>query len=198
MFTRIPLRRVSLQSKRLNPTPARMVTASSSSSVSGGTVVPSVPRPSASLIVVNDKNEVLLVQRNSKSRSFAGAHVRLSFPLFPSPFRNNPLTVQVFPGGNHDEDDGESGHRMTAIRETFEETGLLLAKSRSTPVPPELDQETLSRGRQSILLGKTRFSEFLEGAGVTAAVDELLPFTEWITPVQVPRYDSSSWFRCMR
>lgn len=37
---------------------------------------PSIPRPSSSLIVINDKNEVLMVQRNPDSRSFAGAHVR--------------------------------------------------------------------------------------------------------------------------
>jgi hypothetical protein len=33
------------------------------------------PRPSASLIVVNAKNEVLLVHRNPKATSFSGMHV---------------------------------------------------------------------------------------------------------------------------
>jgi hypothetical protein len=37
---------------------------------------PSVPRPSASLIVVNARNEILLVHRNPKSSAFAGMHVR--------------------------------------------------------------------------------------------------------------------------
>ncbi|KAF9642649.1 hypothetical protein BDM02DRAFT_3105414 [Thelephora ganbajun] len=131
---------------------------------------PSVPRPSASLIVVNDRNEILLVQRNPKSRSFAGVH--------------------VFPGGNFDEDDGS--YRVTAIRETFEETGLLLAKScpTSTPgqqIPLHLDQDALNRARRSILLGQTVFSKLLASAGLTPSVDELLPFTEWVTPVQIPR-----------
>lgn len=82
---------------------------------------------------------------------------------------------------------------MTAIRETFEETGLLLARSRLSPVsaessaPLRLDQDALNRARQSILLGRAGFSKFLEDAGLTPAVDELLPLTEWITPVQVPR-----------
>jgi len=168
MFT-APLRRLSLQSKHLpGPTPARMVSASPTTNVRA----PSVPRPSASLIVVNDNNEILLVQRNPKSRSFAGAH--------------------VFPGGNYDEDDGS--HRVTAIRETFEETGLLVAKSRlvpaasgERPTAPTLDQDALDRARRSILLGQTMFSKFLNEAGLTPAVDELLPFTEWITPVQAPR-----------
>ena len=34
-----------------------------------------VPRPSASLIIVNPQNEVLLVQRNPRAGSFAGAYV---------------------------------------------------------------------------------------------------------------------------
>lgn len=37
---------------------------------------PAIPRPSASVIVVNPQNEILLVQRNPKSNSFANAHVR--------------------------------------------------------------------------------------------------------------------------
>ena len=98
----------------------------------------------------------------------------------------------MFPGGNFDEDDGS--YRVTAIRETFEETGLLLAKSRlasssDQPGPPgqELDQDVLNRARQSILLGQTAFSKFLDDARLTPAIDELLPFTEWVTPVRVPR-----------
>lgn len=31
-----------------------------------------VPRPSASLVIINDRNEILMVQRNPESRSFAG------------------------------------------------------------------------------------------------------------------------------
>jgi hypothetical protein len=101
----------------------------------------------------------------------------------------------VFPGGNFDEDDG--CHRVTAIRETFEETGLLLARNRvdagsERSAFQRLDQDVLNRARQSILLGQMAFSKFLDDAGLTPAVDELLPFTEWITPVQVPRCDSQS------
>lgn len=40
---------------------------------------PSVPRPSASLIVINPRNEILFVHRNPKSGTFAGMHV---CPLF--------------------------------------------------------------------------------------------------------------------
>jgi hypothetical protein len=41
----------------------------------GTAAQPVIPRPSASLVVVNKNNEVLLVHRNPKSTAFAGAHV---------------------------------------------------------------------------------------------------------------------------
>jgi len=34
------------------------------------------PRPSASLVVVNERNEILLVHRNPRASSFGGMHVR--------------------------------------------------------------------------------------------------------------------------
>ena len=103
----------------------------------------------------------------------------------------------MFPGGNFDEDDGS--YRVTAIRETFEETGLLLAKSRlASPPGQELNQYALNRARQSILLGQTVFSKFLDDAGLTPAVDELHRFTEWVTPVRIPRCDSYLAARYLR
>lgn len=40
----------------------------------------SVPRPSASLVIVNRFNQVLLVHRNPQATSFAGVHVSACFP----------------------------------------------------------------------------------------------------------------------
>ena len=47
-----------------------------SGSVRKLTALPVDPRPSASLIAVNSRNEILLVQRNSQASSFGGHHVR--------------------------------------------------------------------------------------------------------------------------
>ena len=41
------------------------------------TKTPAIPRLSASLVVINHRNELLLVHRNPKSGTFAGMHVRV-------------------------------------------------------------------------------------------------------------------------
>ena len=75
---------------------------------------------------------------------------------------------------------------MTAIRETFEETGLLLASATSAEVPPP-SEAVLDASRTSIHTGKTLFRDFLRQHALSADVEALLPFTEWITPLGISR-----------
>jgi len=122
----------------------------------------STPRPSASLILVNPRNEVLLVQRNPLARSFGNMH--------------------VFPGGNLDSNQ-DTCHEDTAIRETFEETGILLANSTSGAM---IDDQLLDEARKLIHSGKLSFPNFLKKNDLAMRRD-LYPFTQWITPKGVPR-----------
>ncbi|EJF66135.1 hypothetical protein DICSQDRAFT_132280 [Dichomitus squalens LYAD-421 SS1] len=126
---------------------------------------PQAPRPSATAIVVNSQNEVLLVHRNPKSSSFANAH--------------------VFPGGNYDkkQDEGQ-GLPFTAIREVFEESGLLLVHPSSSGLP--IDAE-LDKAREAIHAQKRLLNDFLIEHDLKPNVEGLLPFTTWITPPIYPR-----------
>jgi 8-oxo-dGTP pyrophosphatase MutT (NUDIX family) len=76
---------------------------------------------------------------------------------------------------------------MTAIRETFEETGLLLA---SGALPQS--EAVLDASRESIHTGSTLFRDFLSQHALSADVQALLPFTEWITPLGSARCVSAS------
>ena len=78
---------------------------------------------------------------------------------------------------------------MTAIRETFEETGLLLASAtlRSTDSESGELPRSLDASRESIHKGRTLFRDFLKQHALDADVKALLPFTEWITPLGYPR-----------
>jgi len=90
---------------------------------------------------MNAKNEVLLVHRVNTATSFANAH--------------------VFPGGNLDaSQDGES-FELCAIRETFEETGLLLTKQ---PVNKTLDLKSI---REEIHSGKLQFVDWLNKENIS-------------------------------
>jgi len=142
------------------------------------------PRPSASILLLSPTNQVLLLQRVKTSTSFASAH--------------------VFPGGNLDAfHDGEippnnarerheDGHayRLGAIRECFEETGILLATKKNSN-----DRSTLinvsaadrDRARKLIYGGKVRFGDWVDSMGGVPDTGRLIPFTRWVTPTNVPK-----------
>lgn len=93
---------------------------------------------------------------------------------------------QVFPGGNFDEGQDEY-LEITAIRETFEETGVLLASIAPGYKGAELTDHVYDEARKAIHSGKILFTEFLSENGLIADVHSLLPFSTWVTPPQAPR-----------
>jgi hypothetical protein len=77
---------------------------------------------------------------------------------------------------------------MTAVRETFEESGLLLASSHQDgELPTCLSETELDSARHAIHANQTLFREFLGKHGLSPDVQSLLPFTQWITPPMAPR-----------
>ena len=119
----------------------------------------------------------------------------------------------VFPGGSVDASDKEiierpelySGgegldgaalsFRIAAIRETFEESGILLARPRgsATLVDAGRASEIEAEHRAALCEGKTSFPRVLAESGVALALDELVPYAHWITPEGMPkRFDT--WF----
>jgi len=130
-----------------------------------------IPRPSASVVIVNSQNEVLLVHRNPQARHFGGVH--------------------VFPGGNLDKKQDDS-LATTAIRETFEESGLLLASS--TSGSPILSDAVLDEARMKIHAQQLNFQTFLSNHQLNPDTNSLLPFTQWITPVNVLRRFHTQFF----
>lgn len=77
---------------------------------------------------------------------------------------------------------------MTAIRETFEESGLLIAspsdKNSNSSIPPD---SVLDEARLAVHAQKKNFVHFLNEHGLKADTQSLLPFTAWITPVGPPK-----------
>src|SRR5882724_4623032 len=119
----------------------------------------------------------------------------------------------VFPGGSVDKGDQEiiarpelySGgqgldaaalsFRIAAIRETFEESGILLARPQGSKalVDARHAAELEAGSRAALSEGKTTFLEVLTENRLLLALDELVPYAHWITPEGMPkRFDT--WF----
>jgi 8-oxo-dGTP pyrophosphatase MutT (NUDIX family) len=149
-------------------------------------------RPAATIMLLRDGSEgieVFMVVRHHAIAFAAGA--------------------LVFPGGRVEESDQELAagdcpnpdrldidaltFRVAAIRETFEECGVLLAR----PIGSDqlIDADTLKRledqHRAALNAGSIGFDSVLASEGLQPAPDLLVHFAHWITPTHQPkRYDT--------
>src|ERR1700729_685389 len=119
----------------------------------------------------------------------------------------------VFPGGSVDNGDkqiienpalysGGEGldaagltFRIAAIRETFEESGILLARPQGskTLVDAKRASEIEAAHRVALNERKTTFPKILADNKLSLALDQLVPYAHWITPEGMPkRFDT--WF----
>ena len=131
---------------------------------------PVTPRPSATVLLVRGRDpwELLLVHRPGGSDFAAGAY--------------------VFPGGTVHADDMGWGDeiRMGAVREVFEEVGILLAR-RGRRFARQAESD---RVRSLVERGKS-FGEALRELRLEPALDRLVMFARWVTPLQLRRrYDA--------
>lgn len=146
---------------------------------------PPRPSPSSSTIVVSGSNKILLLHRTKTSSAFPSAHVFPGGNLEPS---DGPLPENDSDPGRHVD---SIAYRTGAIRELFEESGVLLARESSAPNQPllGLTPDVRLAGRNDVHDGKISLREWLKQQSPTAVLDtdSLIPFTHWITPTNVPK-----------
>ncbi|KAI0598981.1 hypothetical protein F4775DRAFT_552393 [Biscogniauxia sp. FL1348] len=143
---------------------------------------PAEPRPSASVIILSPTNQVLLLHRVSTSSAFPSAHV------FPGGNLSDFHDGVVPPPGDPRRHEDSLPYRLCAIRETFEESGILLARKGGRDGPLlELPEEERERARKAIYANEVNFVEWLRSVGGVADTENLIPFTRWITPAAQPK-----------
>lgn len=159
-------------------------TASSSSTTPSQPNAPKTPvppRPSASIILLSPTNEILLLHRVRTSSSFPSAHVFPGGNL--STFHEPALPAPTAPDYHTDSE----AYRLAALRETFEESGILLAKP-NQPITADTAlvqpaPATATAARKAIHANKLHFATWVQrDLGARLCADELVPFTRWITP----------------
>jgi 8-oxo-dGTP pyrophosphatase MutT (NUDIX family) len=163
-----------------------------------------MPRDAATVMLVRDEPDLhVFMQRRSLEADFVGG-------------------AYVFPGGSLDDGDrdpdllsrchgrddagasrllgvlsGGLGFWVAAIREAFEEAGVLLARSAATGALVDLDEPgvaaRLDAARRVLCAGERSFLDVVSSEELLLDAGALHLFSHWITPAGLPRrYDT--WF----
>ena len=90
-------------------------------------------------------------------------------------------------------------HVAAAVRETFEECGVLLASPPASSTAP-LTAPATTADRQRLINGEHTLTQLLQARGLVLRSDWLLPWDHWVTPRSYPRRYDTRFFlaRCPR
>ncbi|MFD9703086.1 NUDIX hydrolase [Lentzea sp. NPDC059081] len=157
---------------------------------------PAQPRDAVTVVLLRDGSEGVeaFLLRRVKGMAFAGG-------------------MSVFPGGGVDPRDADTSVAWAgpppewwgsvfgvdpstarafvcaAVREMFEESGVLLAGP--DPASVVADTSAYSAARQKLVDRELSLAQFLASEGLVLRADLLRPWANWVTPVEEPRrYDT--------
>src|SRR3989442_2099480 len=166
---------------------------------------PVTPSPAATLVLLRDRApagvEALLIQRHAKSKFAAGDHVFAGGKVEPEDI---PADVERFCRGLTAEEAavrlGEGlaprtaiGYWVGAIREAFEEVGILLAYAPDGELVQFTrdNPERFAAHREACQSSNQAFFHALRAEELTLATHRLTYFAHWTTPQENPiRFDT--------
>ena len=157
------------------------------------------PAPSATVLLLKDDGacfKVFMVVRNSGFEFAGGA---LVFPGGRVDLSDSIMDSNVLAPGFNQLSQEEVSYRVCAIRETFEEAGILLASDRTTAemLNSERCLELVSNYREAVHSGDIKFKDMLIKEGLELVLESLVPYAHWITPARSSkRFDT--WFYVVR
>lgn len=163
---------------------------------------PVVPAPAATLVLLRDRAtggfDILLMQRHHRSKFAAGDFV---FPGGKLEADDNPDDAVRWCAGLEPDDAARTlglpgaptaavAYWIGAIRETFEEAGILLATT-ADGGPPRLPPAIVAEYRRAIQADNRAFWAMVKTEKLRLATDRLVYFAHWITPEDMPlRFDT--------
>lgn len=154
---------------------------------------PVTPLPASTVLLLRDGSagiEVFMVQRPTKMDFAAGA---LVFPGGKVDEADRAANVRPRCTGADALDDFNLALNVAAIRETFEECGVLLARprGRSELVLLERMPELETRYRDALVRDEVGIGDMAEAEDLELACDLLVYYAHWITPkIRPKRFDT--------
>jgi 8-oxo-dGTP pyrophosphatase MutT (NUDIX family) len=140
--------------------------------------------------------EVLMVVRHHQIDFASGALVFPGGKLAPG---DHDERVRTRCTGIADLSAEQIALRTGAIREAFEESGILLARARgdSTLIGAARATQLGTRYRQRLDSGEIGIADLLESEDLLLACDALVPFAHWITPDIMPKRFDTHFYLAM-
>jgi 8-oxo-dGTP pyrophosphatase MutT (NUDIX family) len=153
---------------------------------------PAVPRPAATVLLLRDGPdgiEVFMATRHQGSSFMPGILV------FPGgavdPDDADPSLIDAASAGGPLPDDAIS--RIAGVREIFEEAAFLLARpnGQADLLAKDRFERILADHRGPLCAGERTFSAIMTEERLCPAIDLMVPFARWITPViRKKRFDA--------
>ena len=154
---------------------------------------PAETKPAATILLLRDhpEFEVLMVKRHHQIDFASGA---LVFPGGKTHAGDTDPAWAEHCVGWDAFDDEQRTLRIGAIREAYEEAGILLAEGLDGSDFAEVCDPVV---RAAVDRGETAFIDVVKDLGVRLRLDALAVFARWITPTMMPkRFDT--WFYAAR
>lgn len=160
---------------------------------------PDTPRPSATVILLRDgqRGPEVYLQKRQSTMVFGGR------PVFPGgkvdPLDAEPIEDWRGPSVAEWADhldvspDEARGLIVAAARETFEESGYLLASEADGSLLMKLNTDEWRSDREAVDDREMSFAELLRKHGLALRTDWLQPWSVWVTPEVEPRR-FHTWF----
>ena len=151
--------------------------------------------PAATILLLRDSAnglEVLMVERHHEVEFGGGA---LVFPGGRTSRRDHDPALDGFIDGGADWAPEFRALAIAAIREAFEEAGVLLARDAASGMFVNADRlAELDPFREELEREHVTLPEFLRAGNLRLACDQLVSFAHWITPRNMPKRFDTHFF----
>ena len=149
-------------------------------------------QPAATLVLLRESNgpPELFMQARARTMGFAAG--MMVFPGGKVDAQDHALAASMLARGNAD-DAEDAAARVAAVRECFEEAGVLLTAG------PAIAATDFVAAQPAVAARELAFADFLARVGHIIELDALVPFTRWVPPANVGhrRYDTRFYLaRC--